>query len=91
MPKRVDILSVPLGGVDLKECRVMFQKVGNGGDRLPHAGLVVDVHHADQQRIGPQRFANGVRIDLSGEFGSNARHAKAAAASGPNRLNGDGC
>jgi hypothetical protein len=78
MPQRLDLPAVALGGIDVKIRRTVEQ-IRNSGDGLSHAGLIVDVHDADEQRIRLDRFPNGFRIDPPRGFWIDACDAKAAA------------
>ena len=51
----------PLRRVDVQERRRSGEPVRNLRDRLLDAGLVVDLHHRDEQRVGPHRGAHAGR------------------------------
>ena len=56
------------------------EAIGDLGDRLNGARLVVDVHHADQQRVGAKRRQNGAGIDDASLVRRDERDVEPAAA-----------
>ena len=52
-----------LGAVGVKGDAALAAHRTQGGDVLQHAGLVVGVHHRDQQRVGAQRGCERGRLE----------------------------
>ena len=81
--------AVVLPGVDVEHARrgALGEPIGDRRDRLHDASLVVDVHHAGEQRVRPDGRAHLVRVHGAPRIGrGDDGHAEAAAFQLANRL-----
>ena len=78
MAERSELLAESLCRVDVQEDRRLGEPVGDFGNRLLNAGFVVDLHHRDEQRVGPHRGRHAVGIHPTTGFRIHQRQVEAA-------------
>ena len=78
MAEGVQLPRKALGRVNVKEGPSLRQTVSDVLDRLNNAGLVVDVHHRNEVRVGSHGVENGVRVDCTALVGRHECDVEAA-------------
>ena len=80
MTQRVYFPGKALRRIDVQVRLRGMEPIGDLRDGLNDPGLVVDVHHADKQRVGAKRRTDRVGIHHASLIGRDERHVEPALA-----------